>query len=242
MNFSLPEWERVISRTFRGKKIPGTDNWESIPNQRIELSEPYCVVRLDNPFAPKEWYKAGIVTLYAVDNPEIELSRTNVALGRPTLIQSPRIASKYALEVWFRWWHKQISLQVWQREFVGLSPSEINLVNQITTQVTNTMSNIYSRGNEANLKPTSGKKNLDPNTTTTLIETNDDRAYLTIRVGAEAIILFADKDEQGNGVNIIEELVPGEVYNLPTSDGIYRGDIFALSESQTTVKFTEFSK
>lgn len=118
----------------------------------------------------------------------------------------------------------------------------VDELSQINENLERLMTNIYSRGNEANLKPESGEKSLDAGVVGTLIQENNNRAYLTIRVGNEGIILFSDKDEQGNGVNVIEELAPGEVYNLPVADGVYRGDIFALAEAKTTVKFTEFTK
>lgn len=104
------------------------------------------------------------------------------------------------------------------------------------------MTNIYSRGYESNLTPMSGEKSLNAGVIGTVVEKNYNRAYFTIRVGGESVTLFADKDEQGNGINVIEVLAPGEVFNLPIADGIYRGDIYALSEHPTTVTFTEFTK
>lgn len=123
--------------------------------------------------------------------------------------------------------------------FEGQSFNELTRIRENLEEF---MSNIYSRGNEANLKPISGEKNLSANTIGTLVQANDERAYLTIRVGNEGIVLFSEKDENGNGINVIEELAPGEVYNLPIADGIYHGDIYALSETNTTVKFTEMTK
>lgn len=135
----------------------------------------------------------------------------------------------------------QIPWRIQLEVFEGYIVQE-NLAEKITTKVIEAMSNIYSRGNEANLKPVSGEKNLDGGVIGTLVQKNDARAYLTVRVGSEGIILFAGKDEQGNGVNVIEELTPGEVYNLPVADGIYRGDVYVLAENDTQVKFTEHSK
>lgn len=128
-----------------------------------------------------------------------------------------------------------VAWKVFAEVFEGYSATD-----EISKEVIAAMSNIYSRGNGANLKPESGDKNLSANTIATLVADNKNRAYLTIRVGNEGISLFADKDEEGNGVNLIEELAPGEVYNLPLAGGIYRGDIYALAENGTSVSFTEF--
>lgn len=115
-------------------------------------------------------------------------------------------------------------------------------LSQINKNFEEFMTNIYSRGNEANLKPMSNEKQLSANSIATLVSSNEERAYLTIRVGSEGVILFADKDENNEGINVIEELAPGEVYNLPVAGGIYRGDIYVIAENNTTVKYTEFVK
>ena len=102
------------------------------------------------------------------------------------------------------------------------------------------MSTIYSRCIHAILKPVSAVNSLSPGVVGTLVSENDNRAYLTVRTGPDNITLFADKNEQGEGVNVIAELKSGEVYDLPVNGGIYRGDVYALCDDTTKVSFTEF--
>ena len=133
-----------------------------------------------------------------------------------------------------------VAWRITVEEFVGYSSAQ-NLIDAITISTGEQVSNIYSRANQSDLIPVSGSKQLTAGAIGTLVSANSKRAYLSIRVGDDAITLFAEKNEAGEGVNVIERVQPGEVYNLPTADGIWKGDIFALSEGNTELEYTEFS-
>ncbi|AFY54641.1 hypothetical protein Riv7116_2110 [Rivularia sp. PCC 7116] len=48
-------------------------------------------------------------------------------------------------------------------------------------------------------------------------------------------------DENNEPLEILEELKAAEVFNLPVSNGIYKGAIYAISEQSSVLKFTEYS-
>ena len=124
--------------------------------------------------------------------------------------------------------------------YVGYSSTE-NLVDLITLQVNNEMTNIYSRGSDANLQPRSGFKDLPANTGVKIIDSKEKRTHLTIRVGAGSLTLCASLDTAGAPVSIIEVLQAGEVFTLPIANGIYKGDIWGVSPVAQKVSFTEYT-
>lgn len=104
------------------------------------------------------------------------------------------------------------------------------------------MSNYYSRELSVNLQPVAGGKDINAGVVTSLLDENPKRAYLTIRATSQSVALYAGKDESNNGVTLIAQLDPGEIYNIPVAGGIYRGPIYAQVPNDSTVNFTEFCK
>lgn len=217
-----------------------TDKWQFTPEITGELIK---IETVDYVFANEEYLKAAVALAFKTEDETNTLFRQLLSYRNEKDLfefSIPRGVENWSIGL-KRLDKSSVAWLVDVYVFEGYIVEE-NIAEKITTRVIEAMSNIYSRGNEANLKPESGEKSLDAGVVRTLIQSNDDRAYLTIRVENEGVILFADKDEQGNGVNVIEELAPGEVYSLPIADGIYHGNIYALSENSTTISFTEFTK
>ena len=216
------------------------DKWQFTPEITGELIK---IETVDYVFTNEEYLKAAVALAFKTEDETNTLFRQLLSYRNekdlfefsiPRGVENWSIGLKRLDKSVFPW---SVDVYVFEGDIV-----EENIAEKITTKVIEAMTNIYSRGNEANLKPISGEKDLSAGAIGTLVKKNDDRAYLTIRVGSERIVLFADKDEQGNGINVIQRLEPGEVYNLPLADGIYHGDVYALADNSTTVEFTEFTK
>lgn len=116
MTFNLTEWDLVIRRTYKGKRIPNTDNWEQIPVQQIKVTKPNILVRFSNPHAPKTWYRASNVTILSSGIDIVRLHTIRVPLNELTLITTKVKDSSYLLQLWFPWWHEQIDLEVYQKD------------------------------------------------------------------------------------------------------------------------------
>lgn len=116
---------------------------------------------------------------------------------------------------------------------------EDDLANLMLTRIRDIMS-IYSRGS-ASLKAASGATNLEPDVGAKVINANANRQMFVIRTNEHEVKLYAHQDEQGNLQDLIETLKPNEVYEFPATQGVYRGDVFAISQMQTKVTYTEYT-
>lgn len=211
-------------------------DWTITPQITSEL------IRITHFSTPKDEYLKGVVSLAFREDGINLLSPKRLSYRQEKDLfefDIPRGVEEWSI-AFRRLDDSQIPWRIQVEVFEGYIVQE-NLAEKITEKVIEAMSNIYSRGNDANLVPNSGSKNLDAGVVGTLVKANDDRVFLTIRVGGEGIVLYANKDEAGVPSEVIEELAPGEVYNLPVSGGTYKGDIFVVAEEKTTVKFTEFT-
>ncbi len=112
IDFDLRTWDLVVRRTYKGKKIVGTSNWEQIPIQFVSIEYPLCVVKIQNKYAPPKWNYGGKVTVLIQG---VKLTNQSMELNLPTRVKIEELANKYELKFWFPWWHEQILLEVWQK-------------------------------------------------------------------------------------------------------------------------------
>lgn len=116
---------------------------------------------------------------------------------------------------------------------------EDDLANLLVSRITEFMA-IYSRGS-ASLSPKSGEGTIQADTPTRLLQANNKRQMVIIRTTDVAVQLYASVDDQGAPVGMLESLAPNETYEFPVEQGIYRGEIFVVSSSDTKVNYTEYS-
>ncbi|MDJ0675515.1 MAG: hypothetical protein QNJ36_09075 [Calothrix sp. MO_167.B42] len=112
IDFDLRTWDLVARKTYKGKPIAGTSNWEQIPIQFVSIKYPLCVVKIQNKYAAGNWKHGGKVTVLTQG---VKLTSQSVELNLPTLVKIDELANNYQLKFWFPWWHAQIILEVWQK-------------------------------------------------------------------------------------------------------------------------------
>lgn len=129
--------------------------------------------------------------------------------------------------------------------FAGYSSVQ-NLVDQIDNQLVVEleeliMDYLYQRGNALNISPKSKTIDLTADIPAELVDAEPKRAKLIVRCNVDTK-LYADFDETtGNLSNLIEDVRAGEVFLLPdVNGGIYKGIVYAVSEMDSKVTYTEY--
>lgn len=104
------------------------------------------------------------------------------------------------------------------------------------------MSALYPRLNSGGLKPKSGDTVLSANVPKKILDNNIARGSYTFRTTSSRVTLATGFDEDNEPLITLEVVPPNYTYSMSaTTAGMYQGEVWALSEEQTNVGFTEFS-
>lgn len=118
----------------------------------------------------------------------------------------------------------------------------INQINQ--TLITNTINNmsLYPLLFSGSTTPKSETLKLVANKATKLLSSNDSRTRLRIYSTGHPILLATGFDENGQPLEKLLQLPPNYYHeDVITSAGMYKGDIYAISEQETYITVIEFS-
>lgn len=90
--------------------------------------------------------------------------------------------------------------------------------------------------------PTSNKIKLESNKPVKLRSENTGRTQIRIRTSGHAVLLATGFNESGSPLVVLEECPPNYLYvDQASSAGMYQGEIWAVSEHETHVSYTEYS-
>ncbi len=125
-----------------------------------------------------------------------------------------------------------------QAEVYVSDESETNLANLIVEKLDQIMA-IYSRGS-LGLTPNSGENQINADTPSLLVREESKRQQLVIRSTTQAIELYSSLNDNGVPQGLIEKLSANEVFELPTTQGVYRGDVYVVASMNTRVNYTQY--
>ena len=125
-----------------------------------------------------------------------------------------------------------------QAEVFSTGDTEKDLANLLISRITEFMS-IYSRGS-AGLTPRSGESPLVANTPLLLIRADSKRQMAVIRTSDAAVKIYAALDDQGAPTGMLESLEANETFEFPVEQGVYRGDVYVVSDVDTRVNYTQY--
>lgn len=112
------------------------------------------------------------------------------------------------------------------------------------TLVNNTISNmsLYPLLSTGSTSPKSEVKKLLANKSTKILSANDSRTQIRLYSAGHSILLATGFDETGKPLEEILRMPPNYYHeDVITSAGMYKGDIYALSSSETNITVIEFS-
>lgn len=90
--------------------------------------------------------------------------------------------------------------------------------------------------------PKSSEIKLSANKVTKVLSNNDSRTEVRIQSTGHPVLLTTGFDETGKPLEVLLRIPPNYYYqDVITSAGIYKGDIYALSATETYIYTTEFS-
>lgn len=119
-----------------------------------------------------------------------------------------------------------------------------NLNNYLISRFGETAVNmaLYPLLYSGSVTPTSNKIKLESNKPVKLRSENTGRTQIRIRTSGHAVLLATGFNESGSPLVVLEECPPNYLYvDQASSAGMYQGEIWAVSEHETHVSYTEYS-
>lgn len=120
-----------------------------------------------------------------------------------------------------------------------------NAITQFSqTLVNNTISNmsLYPLLFSGSTKPKSQSEKLVESTPKKILSANDSRTQVRLYSTNQPILLATGFDEMGEPLEEILRMPPNYYHeDVITSAGMYKGDVYAVSESETNIHVIEFS-
>ena len=114
-------------------------------------------------------------------------------------------------------------------------------LNNFNQEIINNMSALYPRLFSGSTTPSGGVKTLQAGKPEKVLSENLGRTEYTIRSKGHPVLLATGFDEQGKPLAILEEMPPNYNYNHnATTAGLYKGEVWAVSEQDTKITFTEY--
>ncbi|AFY54394.1 hypothetical protein Riv7116_1853 [Rivularia sp. PCC 7116] len=103
------------------------------------------------------------------------------------------------------------------------------------------MSALYPRLFSGSTTPNSGGVSLKAGEPKKVLNENLGRTEFNIRSKGHPVILATGFDEAGKPLVVLEEMPPNYSYNhSATTAGLYKGEVWAIAEQDTSVSFTEY--
>lgn len=103
------------------------------------------------------------------------------------------------------------------------------------------MSQIYPRLFSGSTTPSSGSISLKAGNPVKLVSENLGRTELSIRSSGHPVLLATGFDENGVPLAVLEEMPPNYSYvSVATTAGLYKGEIWAVSQEDTKVSYTQY--
>lgn len=92
------------------------------------------------------------------------------------------------------------------------------------------------------VSPTTWTGNTKTTSVDLLVPANASRACLVIRASDRELTLYAARNQDGSGNTLIERIPTGQIFLLPNTGGIYKGNVYCQSKTaDSIVSFTEYA-